>query len=126
MIMAGTIKQPRGARIKKKGFSVELRWDPGFSKQMNGASQKIQAFVDSECLRLMNPLTPRRTGFMIRSGTLGTVIGDGEIKYLAPYARKQYYHNKGTGQRGKLWFERMKAQNMQYLKKGAAEYAKRK
>lgn len=118
------IKQPSNVTVKKKNVVGSLVWDSNFSGNMTKTRDKIQAFVDNECLRLMNPLTPRRTGFMIRSGTLGTVIGTGEIKYLAPYAKHQYYHNAGTGVRGKLWFERMKAQNLSYLRKGAAEYAK--
>ena len=44
-------------------------------------------------------LTPRRTGMLIKSGTLGTVIGSGEIEYLAPYARQQYHKHK-TKQNG--------------------------
>lgn len=61
----------------------------------------------------MNPLTPVRTGMMIKSATLGTVIGSGELIYLAPYARRQYYNNQGGSpahpQAKGYWFEAMKA-----------------
>ena len=52
----------------------------------------------------MNPETPRRTGVLIKSATLGTVIGSGEINQIAPYARRQYYEHKEKS----YWFERMK------------------
>ena len=68
----------------------------------------------------MDPMTPRRTGYMIKSAQLGTVIGSAEIEYLAPYARRQYYENHGdNGNRGKLWFERMKTAKGETLRKGA-------
>ena len=124
--MSVKIPKPVSVTVSKKNYKASLVWDSHFTPSMNKTFDKIQVFIDSECLRLMAPLTPMRTGNMIRSATMGTVIGAGEIKYLAPYARKQYYGNKGNGQRGKLWFERMKTHNLAYLKKGAGDYAKRK
>jgi hypothetical protein len=70
-----------------------------------------QKFLDSEILRATAPFVPLRTGTLVKSGTIGTVIGSGKVKYIAPYARRQYYENKGSGLRGKLWFERSKAKN---------------
>ena len=52
---------------------------------------KAQKFIDSECLRLMKPYTPFRSGVMEKSATLGTKIGSGKIVYNSPYARYQYY-----------------------------------
>ena len=47
-----------------------------------------------------------------KSGILGTVIGSGEVRYIAPYARRQYYHTAQSrsydAHRGAKWFERMK------------------
>ena len=73
-----------------------------------------------------DPLTPRRTGYLIKSGQLGTVIGSGVLEYTAPYARRQYYENAGKsgGNRGKLWFERMKAKDKEDILKGAKKYAR--
>ena len=60
-------------------------------------------------------MVPKRTGALEKSGTLGTVIGSGEVKYIAPYARQQYYNTSQTRsydpRRGGMWFERMKAAN---------------
>ena len=52
---------------------------------------KAQKFVDAECIRLMRPYTPFLSGVLIKSATLGTVIGSGIIKQNTPYARYQYY-----------------------------------
>ena len=79
-----------------------------------------QEFVDSECIRRMAPETPRRTGMLIKSATLGTVIGSGEINQIAPYARRQYYEHKEKSQ----WFERMKNRHKDSILKGAANFVK--
>jgi len=82
-----------------------MRWTAKFS-----AAQK---FVDSEVLRYSDPLTPRKTGYLINSGKLGTIIGSGVVKYIARYAAMQYYDTAESraydANRGARWFERMKA-----------------
>ncbi len=78
-----------------KNLKFGLKWNEHFGKQKRADFIKGQEIVDSECLRYMDKLTPMRTGMMIKSATLGTVIGSGEINYLAPYARRQYYNNSG-------------------------------
>ncbi|MEG2350713.1 MAG: hypothetical protein RSB57_09425 [Hungatella sp.] len=65
---------------------AKLDWNPEFGPKKSEDFTKTQEFLDSECLRCMNPLTPRRTGYLVKSATLGTVIGSGELEYLAPYA----------------------------------------
>ncbi len=78
---------------------------------------KVQKFIDSECIRCMDKYTPFRSGVLKKSVTLGTVIGSGKLRQIAPYARRNYYHNAGRGTegmaygglRGPKWFERMKA-----------------
>jgi hypothetical protein len=52
---------------------------------------KVQKFIDQEVIRLMDPYTPNLNGMLIKSATLGTKIGSGEINQIAPYARYQYY-----------------------------------
>jgi len=64
---------------------------------------------------------------LIKSATLGTVIGSGKIKQIAPYAAWQYYRTditrKYDPRRGAYWFERMKTDHRTYILKGAAEKA---
>lgn len=104
--------------------------------------KKLQEILASKCIRLMVPYTPMLNGVLLNS----TVIGSGEIRYNAPYARYQYYgklmvadngssYAKKYGQKhlidkdlkyniskkhpnaGRLWFERMKADKIIELKK---------
>lgn len=104
---------------KNGKVTVKLEWNPGFGREKSEGFSKAQAFVDSECLRLMNPLAPRRTGFLIKSATLGTVVGSGSVEYLAPYARRQYYEHKTKAR----WFETMKASHKEKIKEGAEKLA---
>ncbi len=116
------ISTPRGsvytATTKNGTVTAKLEWTPGYAAKKAKDFTSAQEFVDSECLRRMNPLTPRRTGMLIKSATLGTVIGSGMIEYLAPYARRQYYEHKTK----KLWFETMKKAHGAAIRKGAAKF----
>lgn len=82
-----------------------------------------QKIVDSEALRYCSPLVPLRSSMLEKSGILGTVIGSGELKYLAPYARFQYYRTAQSREydahRGGLWFERMKAAHKKDIERAA-------
>lgn len=96
---------------------------------------KVQKVIDSEVLRRSDPYVPFRTGFLKKSGILGTKIGSGKVVYNAIYAKKQYYHNAGRGKqgmtkynshnykclRGRYWFERMKADHLDDILKTAKE-----
>ena len=68
--------------------------------------KKAQKFVDSEVLRKSDPYIPFKTGMLRDSGILGTKIGSGRIRYLAPYAKKQYYKGRYSGKRGRYWVKR--------------------
>lgn len=110
-----------------------------------GTSKKVQKFVDQECIRYMDSLTPRLNGALIKSVTIGTVIGSGELNYNSPYARYHYYgklmvspttgspwakkgekkvltdkdmNYNGAPQRGPFWFERMKADKKKDILEG--------
>ena len=101
-----SITTPRGSitTVQTDGgiVTAKLEWNPAFASQKAESFSKAQAFVDSECLRYMNPLSPRRTGMMIKSATLGTVIGS--------RAR---------------WFETMKASKKDVIREGAEKLAAR-
>lgn len=116
------IQTPRGAiyttKTKNGTVTAKLEWTPGYAQKKAKDFTKAQEFVDSECIRYMNPLTPRLTGLLIKSVTLGTVIGSGKILYLAPHARRQYYKHKTK----KKWFETMKAGHKETIRKGAARF----
>lgn len=113
-----------------------FEWHPSAEPDWDGRFAKAQKAVDMAVLRYSAPYVPFETGALNRSGVLGTRPGSGEVVWNAPYARFLYfgkvmvgvesgspwaragerkkvtekdltYH--GGGKRGKLWFERMKA-----------------
>lgn len=100
-----------------------LKWSANFAAQRNAHIARVQRFVDSEVLRHCDPLTPKQTGNLINSGKTGTKIGSGEIQYLAPYARYQYYSTAESRSydpnRGAHWFDRMKTAHGQEILEGA-------
>ena len=117
------VQTPRGSvcTVKTKNGKVtsKLVWDSGFSGRKEKSFGRAQVFVDSECIRKMNPETPRLTGALIKTATLGTVVGSGEINQIAPYARRQYYEHKTKSR----WFERMKNRHKDSILKGAQKIA---
>lgn len=98
-----------------------ITFDPNFKQKTESDFDRCQKFVDSEVLRLSDPYVPFKTGMLKKSGISGTVIGSGVVEYTAPYAKRQYYTNSGNGLRGKLWFERMKADHKDEIMKKAKE-----
>lgn len=115
----------KGGFIKKGGamMRLNLNWHPTFSAQRNAQFSRKQKFIDSECLRHCDPLTPKQTGNLINSGKMGTKIGSGELRYTAPYAAPQYYNTAESRaydpRRGAHWFERMKVAHKKEILKGA-------
>lgn len=108
------IETPRGTIIVNSRGYAELKWSTTFRQKWQKQYSESQKFVDSEVLRLSDPYIPLRTGMLIKSGILGTVIGNGEVAWIAPYAKAQYYRARKPGSqtgalRGPYWFQRMKA-----------------
>lgn len=86
-----------------------MKWN--FKLKLNGVNpekiHRTQLYIDSEILRYSDKYTPKKTGKLIESGTFGTKKGSGVIKYTAPYAKRQYFAGKSSGQRGRKWVKRM-------------------
>jgi hypothetical protein len=126
------IETPKGKVIVTKAGKAQLRfkleWRKNFKAKWQRRYQNAQTYVDSEILRQSEPFTPLRTGMLVKSGTLGTEIGSGEVQWIAPYARKQYYSPREPGSetgpnRGPFWFQRMKAIHGQRIIRGARRIA---
>lgn len=125
------IKTPRGQVVNVTGkdgsVKAKLEWNESFGEQKTEQFSKAQKFLDSEVLRTTAPYVPMDTSMLIKSGQLGTVIGSGEVNYIAPYAARQYYSTSTTkpydGQRGGKWFERSKADHKDAWIKGAQKLA---
>ncbi len=124
------IDTPRGSIVQGKNGSVRLVWNTNFRPKWQQRYSAAQRFVDSEVLRLSEPFIPLRTGMLIKSGILGTEIGSGEVSWIAPYARQQYFGTRRIGRetgplRGGQWFERMKAVHKPTIIAGARRLAAR-
>ena len=94
-------------------FSIDARviYDHNAAmKRLNMEDRgKVQQVIDSEVLRLCEPLVPFENGDLVGSGNKNTVIGSGEVVYHTLYARKQYYiPMEHEGKRTEYWFEHMK------------------
>ena len=106
-----------------------ITFDPNFKERAEKNFNRAQQVIDSKVLSFSESYVPFDTGMLKKSGIAGTVLGSGVVQYTAPYAKKQYYENAGrgkeglyasggvTGQRGKLWFERMKADHKEDILK---------
>lgn len=116
------IKTPRGCIFKTKNGKAQLEWNKDFAGKKNESFSRKQKFVDSEVLRLCSPRVPLKTGMLEKSGKLGTMVGSGEVDYVAPYAAAQYYATAESRpydpNRGAKWFERMKAADKSAILEG--------
>lgn len=123
--MVGTdrIVTPRGRIIKIGKTTCKLVWDSDFGKKRTENFSRKQKIVDSEVLRYCAPFVPLISSMLVKSGQLGTVIGSGEVKYIAPYARFQYYQTAQSrsydSRRGGKWFERMKTAHKADIQRAA-------
>lgn len=108
------IETPRGSIVQGPNGKAELKFNTNFRPKWQQRYSMAQKFVDSEVLRCSEPFTPLRTGMLVKSGTLGTEIGSGTVKWIAPYSKAQYYGVRKPGSetgrlRGPKWFERAKS-----------------
>lgn len=92
---------------------------------------RVHKFIDSEVTRCCDSYIPKQTGTLKKSHHPATIVGSGLVSYDTPYARKNYYDNRGMGEeglnnggkRGRLWFERMKTDHKQNILNGAKKLA---
>lgn len=88
---------------------------------------KAQKFFTSEVRRVADPYVPYRQGGL---KNIQVQVYDDKIHYKAPYAKKQYYENKGYGNqgtsrgglRGKQWVPRMWSDKGRDVVKSVANY----
>ena len=103
------------------GTKIRLEIDPtdkillkrSLNKNGNG-----QRFFNHEVRRLSDPYVPFLTGTLKNTATEET----SRIINNTPYARRQYYENKGNGLRGSHWTERMWADRGKEIVQATAAY----
>lgn len=88
------------------GTNIKLKIDPAdkiLLKRNLNRNGRGQQFFTHEVRRLSDPYVP------FLSGTLKDTAQEltNRIEYVQPYARRQYYENRGNGLRGSHWTERM-------------------
>ena len=81
-----------------------------------------ELFLANDCFRRMHKYVPLRTGALASTVT----VQPGKVTYEVPYARKQYYENKGKGLRGKEWDKKMIANERNIIAKEVEAYVKLK
>lgn len=117
------VQTPHAKSITLPNGEVSLTFRPDFGARMSGNFSSTQVFVDNEVLRYSQPLIPFRTGTLVRSGKVGTVLGSGLVQYIVPYAASQYYKTATSrtydANRGGKWFERMKTAHKKDILSGA-------
>lgn len=137
------IETPRGAVFKTPdGSSAVLEWDSTFQPKWEGRYNRGQTYVDTSVLRYCDPYLPFRSGFLKKTGILGTVVGSGEVAWIAPYARYLYYGKVMAGRApktltghdlqydrtknplaGSFWFERAMGDHKDTILAGARRIA---
>lgn len=105
---------------------IRLQLDPAdkiLLKRSLNKNGKGQRFLTHEVSRLSTPYIPRLTGFLSQDSVTESAT---TITYNAPYARRQYYENKGNGLRGAHWTERMWADRGPEIVKATANFCRGK
>lgn len=130
---APIIETPRGkifhVKTKNGKITAKLEWNPGFHSQWQGRYSTAQQYVDNQVLLISDKYMRKVTGAMILSGQLGTVIGSGEVAWIAPYAHRQYYlENPKNSQNinplgGPRWFDRAMVTHKKAIVRGAGRIA---
>ena len=82
----------------------------------------IQRFVDSVIMKGVEPYVPMRKGTLTKSVIFHSRIGQGQLKWQTPYARRLYYgigYNFDKSRHplaGAKWSERYKTEHLQELR----------
>lgn len=79
---------------------------------------KAQRFFTGEVRRLSDSYTPFKTGQLKQQ----VRVEANKLTYTQPYAKKQYYENKGNGIRGKQWVPRMWADKGKLIVQSVAKF----
>ena len=103
------------------GTNIKLKIDPAdkiLLKRNLNRNGRGQQFFTHEVRRLSDPYVP------FLSGTLKDTAQEltNRIEYVQPYARRQYYENRGNGLRGSHWTERMWADRGKEIIQSVAAY----
>ena len=115
-----SIRQPRNTRTP----NVIFEWNSNFRSNWNRRFEEAQKIVDSEVIRLTDPLVPFAQGDLKNSAIRNTRLGSGLVRYVTPYAKRLYYNPRyrfrGAPTRGAYWFERGKRRYLRTIRRRVA------
>lgn len=105
-------------------FSVKTNFDEAaLMRRFHKGASLAHMRLDQQVITDSNYYCPLKTGTLQRSAIIGSVIGSGTVRWVTPYARRQYY---GVGfDRSKdpnpnataKWFEAAKAHRLKHWEK---------
>ena len=105
--------------MAKKMVSMRMRYqDMGARQKIADVAEKGQYALDNTVLRDSNSYAPMDQGDLIESGIRHSRLGEGQIIWSTPYARRLYYnpqYNFSTDRNPQaqgLWFEAAKSQHL--------------
>lgn len=110
-------------------MQVTFTLDKTAEKLREKRFEQAQAYIDSECIRLMQPYVPVALPFWNNAGKLRDSAENpehGVIEYTAPKARHDYYANVnhangGNPQAQRMWFEFMKQESAGSILRGVVK-----
>lgn len=103
------------------GTKITVTIDPAdriLLKRYLNKNGKAQKYFTHEVRRHADPYVPLRSGTLKNTAVEKTAC----IEYVQPYARRQYYENKGNGLRGKQWDRRMWADKKDTIVESVAAF----
>lgn len=110
-------------------MTVKLIYEKAAEHRRKKRLEKAQDYIDSECIKRMEPFVPVGLPRFYHSGKLrdsAAVKSPGELTYTAPFAKNDYYatvdHTHGGNPRAqRLWFEVMKRESLADILNGTAK-----
>lgn len=109
-------------------FAVKATFDEAaLMRRFHDGASRAQKKLDAQVIADSNYYCPPKTGTLQRSAIIGSVIGSGTVRWVTPYARRQYY---GVGfDRSKdpnpnataKWFEAAKARKTEQWRRLAED-----
>lgn len=102
-------------------MKVKIKIDPAnaiLAKRKLGKGGEAQKFMVHEVRRVSDNYVPFLNGPLKNTA----IENEESIEYVQPYARKQYYENKGNGLRGKEWDKRAWADRGEEITESVAKF----
>lgn len=110
--------------------SAYIVWNPGYENKINSNFNQMQVFLDNKIVMYLQEYVSKKYGVQEQSIRLATKCGSGEVWIGVPYAHYQAYgkireRDPKDNKRGRMPFERMKAEKYETIKNQLIAYSRR-